>query len=350
MAAEEDEETSTSKRVTSFNMLETEQFSEANVNSISSADFTCPICLQILIEPVVMPCEHELCGPCFKQNVEEANFLCPLCRMRISSWARRNSRNGTLVDLKRWKQIQKLFPEKCQKRLRGEDDEDLFDTPPLKRAISQDGEVRKEYEEEMRKLQQAREQEVQASEEVVRKLLEEEQKLARSIEHQALQDEELARQILLEEKEQNSQGKQILSQPSSSKTLSTGANSKQGKGKKIKSQRTQDHHGCNTLDRWFSPTRQPDNQGLGKSRCDLVKNKNHWRTTDSDASGLNYLSHDISDLINERKEQEDRDFQFALKLQKEFDLANQKNAQVERKKGTVDGYMLRSDACSNNAN
>ena len=51
-------------------------------------------------------------------------------------------------------------------------------------------------------LQQAREQEMQASEEVVRKLLEEEQKLARSIEHQALQDEELARQILLEEKEQ----------------------------------------------------------------------------------------------------------------------------------------------------
>ena len=126
MATEEDEETSTSKRVTSFNMLETEQFSEANVNSISSADFTCPICLQILIEPVVMPCEHELCGPCFKQNVQEANFLCPLCRMRISSWARRNSRNGTLVDLNRWKQIQKLFPKKCQKRLRGEDDEDLF--------------------------------------------------------------------------------------------------------------------------------------------------------------------------------------------------------------------------------
>ena len=73
-----------------------------------------------------MPCEHELCGPCFKQNVEEANFLCPLCRMRISSWARRNSRNGTLVNEKRWEQIQKLFPEKCQKRLRGEDDEDLF--------------------------------------------------------------------------------------------------------------------------------------------------------------------------------------------------------------------------------
>ena len=107
-------------------MLKTENFGDGNMFSISYKDYNCPICLQILIEPVVMPCEHELCGPCFKQNVEEANFLCPLCRMRISSWARRNSRNGTLVNEKRWEQIQKLFPEKCQKRLRGEDDEDLF--------------------------------------------------------------------------------------------------------------------------------------------------------------------------------------------------------------------------------
>lgn len=94
--------------------------------SNSFTDYMCPICLQILIEPVVMPCEHELCRPCFKKNVEEANFVCPLCRMRISSWARRNTRKGTLVDLKRWEQIQRLFPEKCQKRLRGEDEEDLF--------------------------------------------------------------------------------------------------------------------------------------------------------------------------------------------------------------------------------
>ena len=99
---------------------------DGNDISISLSDFTCPICLQILFEPVIMPCEHELCGPCFKQNVEEANFLCPLCRMRISSWARRNSRNGTLVNSKRWEQIQKLFPENCRKRLHGEDDEDLF--------------------------------------------------------------------------------------------------------------------------------------------------------------------------------------------------------------------------------
>ena len=126
MAAGGENDQSTLKRVTTPKMLKSDNSSDDIVTSMSYTDFTCPICLQILIEPVVMPCEHELCGPCFKQNVEEANFLCPLCRMRISSWARRNSRNGTLVNLKRWEQIQQLFPEKCQKRLRGEDDEDLF--------------------------------------------------------------------------------------------------------------------------------------------------------------------------------------------------------------------------------
>ena len=90
----------------------------------SVADFLCPVCLQLLIEPVVMPCNHELCRDCFRQNVEEANLVCPLCRKRISSWARKSARDGTLVDQKRWQLIQKLFPERCKKRLQGEDDDD----------------------------------------------------------------------------------------------------------------------------------------------------------------------------------------------------------------------------------
>lgn len=91
---------------------------------VSYSDYLCPICLQIIVEPVVMPCKHELCRPCFKKNVEEANLRCPLCRIRISSWARKQARNGTLVHRKRWEQIQRLFPERCEKRLRGEDDDD----------------------------------------------------------------------------------------------------------------------------------------------------------------------------------------------------------------------------------
>ena len=51
-------------------------------------------------------------------------------------------------------------------------------------------------------MQQAREQEIQASEKVIHQLQEEEQRLVRSLEYQALQDEELARKIVAEEKEQ----------------------------------------------------------------------------------------------------------------------------------------------------
>lgn len=70
-------------------------------------------------------------------------------------------------------------------------------------------------------------------------------------------------------------------------------------------------------------------------------------STATDKSGFTCISDDVSDLhfsqfFNERKEQEDRDFQLALKLQKEFDLASKKAAEIDRKKGTTDGYLLRS--------
>ena len=86
----------------------------------SLSDYKCTICLELLIEPVVMPCKHEVCRPCFRHNVEEGNFLCPICRKRIASWARKCNREGTLVNQKRWNLIQRLFPEKCLKRLKGE--------------------------------------------------------------------------------------------------------------------------------------------------------------------------------------------------------------------------------------
>ena len=87
-------------------------------------DNTCPICLYIFIQPVTMPCGHELCLECFKQNVEEANFCCPLCRIRISTWARRAARNKTLVNEKRWKFIQEHFTEQVQNRLDGKEEDD----------------------------------------------------------------------------------------------------------------------------------------------------------------------------------------------------------------------------------
>lgn len=87
-------------------------------------DNICPICLYIFVQPVTMPCKHELCLDCFQQNVEEANFCCPMCRTRISTWARRAARNKELVNEKRWSAIKKAFPVQVRARLEGQEEED----------------------------------------------------------------------------------------------------------------------------------------------------------------------------------------------------------------------------------
>jgi E3 ubiquitin-protein ligase RNF168 len=92
--------------------------SDSNLN-LSLNDCTCPICLEILVEPVKMPCSHELCLPCFKAMTDKTNFLCPMCRMRISTWSRSAANTNTLVDETRWAQIKAAFPREVRIRLEG---------------------------------------------------------------------------------------------------------------------------------------------------------------------------------------------------------------------------------------
>lgn len=47
-------------------------------------------------------------------------------------------------------------------------------------------------------------------------------------------------------------------------------------------------------------------------------------------------------FLEERRKQEEQDLQFAIKLQKEFDLASTKASDVDRKRGTVNAYLLRT--------
>lgn len=97
---------------------------KATDSELKLANVTCPVCLSILIEPVTMPCSHELCMPCFKQYVEETSLLCPVCRKRISTWARQASREGTLINKRRWKMIKQCFPENVKRRLNGDESDD----------------------------------------------------------------------------------------------------------------------------------------------------------------------------------------------------------------------------------
>ncbi len=51
-----------------------------------------------------------------------------MCRMRISNWARENSRKHSLVNQERWDEIQKWFPKQVQARLTGQSpNQSIFD-------------------------------------------------------------------------------------------------------------------------------------------------------------------------------------------------------------------------------
>ncbi|ESP00248.1 hypothetical protein LOTGIDRAFT_141101 [Lottia gigantea] len=180
-----------------------------NSSAVTLEDCTCPICMSILIQPVTMPCTHELCMPCFRKTVEEANLCCPMCRLRIATWARLSTKQKTLVNEIRWKQIQTLFPEKVRRRQEGKDDDDgdLNDEDePIHHPIvniAEPGEIRKEYEEQLERLEKQREEERSKEEaesaDLIKKLQREEEERARELERQAeeqrIKDEEIARKL-----------------------------------------------------------------------------------------------------------------------------------------------------------
>ncbi|KAJ7995226.1 hypothetical protein DPEC_G00242340 [Dallia pectoralis] len=187
----------TSRRMPPVSEMETPGSDEG----LSRAECLCPVCLEIFMEPVTLPCHHSFCKPCFLETVDKANMCCPLCRKRVSTWARLNSRKKTLVNEELWLQVQATFPVQCQRRLSGQEEEEENILVPRPK-VSLPGEVRREYEdqiskhaEENRALEEA---ERKASEEYIQHLLaEEEERQAearrRDEERQLENDEKLAK-------------------------------------------------------------------------------------------------------------------------------------------------------------
>ncbi|XP_028401000.1 E3 ubiquitin-protein ligase RNF168-like isoform X2 [Dendronephthya gigantea] len=263
-----------------------------NKSSVSDiSEYRCSICLQLLVEPVVLPCKHEMCRSCFCQNVEEGNFLCPICRKRVSTWARKCIREGTLIDEKRWNLIQELFPRRCLKRLQGDDDEtDDEYQPPTKRVLAKSGELRKEYEQEMNKVLQLQKEEEQASHNLINNLIKEEKALLQ----QEKEDEQLAKK-LNEELKNTKEDDDVISNLRKNSDDTSKMKSKDLKRKKVNSKRQGKSY---TLDKYFS-------------------NNNH--------SGNSPPS----------EPRHNSDFEFAMALQKKFD----KEALVLNSKR--EDYMLR---------
>ncbi|XP_061072119.1 E3 ubiquitin-protein ligase RNF169 isoform X2 [Conger conger] len=110
----------------------------------------CPLCHEIFLEPVTMPCRHSVCLPCFKQAVQFTSLCCPLCRLRVSSWARRQSREKGLVNTELWDRVRQSYPEKCKQRMeRQEGEEKIFCSPA---HICKPGDIRQDYEQQKNKV------------------------------------------------------------------------------------------------------------------------------------------------------------------------------------------------------
>ncbi|NWY58706.1 RN168 ligase, partial [Chionis minor] len=197
---------------------------------LSLSDCLCQICMEILVEPVTLPCNHTLCNSCFQLTVEKASLCCPFCRRRVSSWARYNARRNTLINWELWEKIQKNYPKECERRINGQDLEEEICVPRPQHQLSKPGELRQEYEAEISKVEAERraheQEENKASEEYIQRLLaeeeEEEHKLLeerrREMEKQLKQDEELAWQ-LSNSLNDDSKGC-VLSSPSAAGSLS----------------------------------------------------------------------------------------------------------------------------------
>ncbi|XP_054336469.1 E3 ubiquitin-protein ligase RNF168 [Pongo pygmaeus] len=176
----------------------------------SLSECQCGICMEILVEPVTFPCNHTLCKPCFQSTVEKASLCCPFCRRRVSSWTRYHTRRNSLVNVELWKIIQKHYPRECKLRASGQESEEVADDYQPVRLLSKPGELRREYEEEISKVEAERraseEEENKASEEYIQRLLAEEEeeekrqaeKRRRAMEEQLKSDEELARKLSID--------------------------------------------------------------------------------------------------------------------------------------------------------
>ncbi|XP_041625309.1 E3 ubiquitin-protein ligase RNF168 [Vulpes lagopus] len=207
----------------------------------SLSECQCRICVDILVEPITLPCGHTLCSPCFQATVEKASLCCPFCRRRLSSWTRYHTRRNSLVNAELWAVIQKHYARECKRRASGQEAEDVVDDYQPVRLLSKPGELRREYEEEISKVEAERraseEEENKASEEYIQRLLAEEEeeekrqaeKRRREMEEQLKSDEELARKLSVNIN--NSCDGNVLASPLNSRKSDTVTTKSQKKSK-----------------------------------------------------------------------------------------------------------------------
>ena len=77
-------------------------------NQLTADDLDCPICLDMVKEPVRLRCNHLMCRECFEKLLEVSSRKCPKCRRWIGGTRRIIS---SWVDKELWEFIQLKFIE-----------------------------------------------------------------------------------------------------------------------------------------------------------------------------------------------------------------------------------------------
>ncbi|MBZ3879815.1 E3 ubiquitin-protein ligase RNF168 [Sciurus carolinensis] len=113
----------------------------------------CQICVEILIKPVTLSCNHMLCNPCFQSTVKKASLCCPFCHRRVSSWTRYHTRRNSLINVEILETIQKNYPKECKRKVSGQGSEEIVDGHQPIHLLGKPGELRREYEEEISKVE-----------------------------------------------------------------------------------------------------------------------------------------------------------------------------------------------------
>ncbi|XP_059049074.1 uncharacterized protein LOC131844257 isoform X2 [Achroia grisella] len=160
-------------------------------------DLFCSICHSILIEPVTLPCYHDFCKHCFNGSIENNALCCPLCRLRIGSWLRASTKRKSLVNVELWNFIKSKFSREIDIKTKGEDLCFPEEKPMMR--LSAPGEIRLEYEAELKRLRTERlrleQKQIQETEFLIRKIQEEEAEAHKKYLKGLKQDETLAQEI-----------------------------------------------------------------------------------------------------------------------------------------------------------
>ncbi|KAJ2815058.1 hypothetical protein IWW50_006940, partial [Coemansia erecta] len=56
----------------------------AYLEEVTEGHLGCPICQELVQQPVTMPCGHNICCPCLCRSMDNYGVICPMCRHDIS--------------------------------------------------------------------------------------------------------------------------------------------------------------------------------------------------------------------------------------------------------------------------